>query len=192
MSTNWVVPYHVTYGSGSFSGAPISGHHPEGQACSRLSDRNRHSLSQPNQPMTTEWSPSRNRNPNLSDMGNSNSGHVCYSPQHPSPQLISQILEPQALAIEALSQDSGMEDVHVSTVSLAQQIHSESMCHPGRQANSYCPLVADTAMVPTPASTVCGPPSHHSILRRGSSRMESHTICTHEELICMLPKLLLK
>ena len=37
------------------------------------------------------------------------------------------------------------------------------MCHPGQQDNFNPPCVADTAMVPTPASTVCGPPSHHSI-----------------------------
>ena len=34
--------------------------------------------------------------------------------------------------------------------------------------NLNCPLVADTAVVPTPTLAVCGPPSHHSIQQRPS------------------------
>ena len=45
--------------------------------------------------------------------------------------------------------------------------HLETTCHPGLQDNSNCPMVADTALVPTPVSIVCGL-LHHSILLRST------------------------
>ena len=47
--------------------------------------------------------------------------------------------------------------VHVATIPLAQQSHSETMCHPGGRGDSNKPLVS--TVVPTPASTLCGPPT---------------------------------
>ena len=80
------------------------------------------------------------------------------------PQFMSPIPEPPALAIAALSQDwQGKFDVHVSTVSHAQQSHLETKDHPGgRDSNSNSPLVAVTTVVPTSTTSVCGPPLHHS------------------------------
>ena len=53
---------------------------------------------------------------------------------------------------------AGVIDVHVSTVPVAQQSHSENMCYPGQQDNCNSPLVAISTVDPTPTPTVCGPP----------------------------------
>ena len=52
--------------------------------------------------------------------------------------------------------------VHVYTVTPAQQSDSEIEVYLGGQSNS--PLVAVTIVVPTSTTSVCGTPSHHSIL----------------------------
>ena len=67
------------------------------------------------------------------------------------------------MAIDAVTRLAGTVDVHVPTVSLSQQSHSETMCHPGD--NSKSPMVAISTVIPTPDLTVCvcGPPSRHSI-----------------------------
>ena len=63
------------------------------------------------------------------------------------------------------------------------------------RGNSNSPLVAVSSVVPTFATSVCGPPSHHSVPpglynnkghNKGMSQTASHTICTlrgsHAEL----------
>ena len=88
------------------------------------------------------------------------SGHVGHSPQHPpSPVYVSDFRAAITGDRCSVSGLAGAVDVHVSTVPLAQQSHSETTCHPGGQSNSNRPLVAITAVVPTPALTVCGQPS---------------------------------
>ena len=63
-------------------------------------------LSLPNQPTTTEWS----LHPEIVNQifgtwETPNSGHVCHSPQHASPQFMSTIPKNRAMALDALSQD---------------------------------------------------------------------------------------
>ena len=48
------------------------------------------------------------------------------------------------------------------------------MCHSGGRDNLNSPLVAVTTVVPTPTSTVCGPPSHHPIPSRSAVTTEFH------------------
>ena len=74
---------------------------------------------------------------------------------------MSQILEPRAQAIDALSQDwQGEVYVHVSTIF---QSHSESKDHPGQRGISNTPPpVAVTTVVCTSTMTVCGAPSYHN------------------------------
>ena len=67
------------------------------------------------------------------------------------PQFMSPIPEPRALARLA-----GKVDVHVSTFSLAQQSYSETTVYTGGRSNSDSPLVAETGVVPTPTSSMCG------------------------------------
>ena len=155
-------PYPVTYSSGSFSRASNSRHCHQGKAHSSLNVIADY-LSRPNQPIKTEWC----LHPEIVtriDMGHSNSGHVCHSPQRPS--------SPVNVSHSGASNNgdrcfvtglAGAVDIHVSTVSLAQQNHSETTCHHRQWDNSNSPMVAFTTVVPTSTSSVCGPPSHHSI-----------------------------
>ena len=66
-------------------------------------------------------------------------------------QFMSPVLELRALAIDALSQDwQGKRIlVHVSTISPAQQSHSEAQDHLGGPADTNSPLVAVTTVVST-------------------------------------------
>ena len=52
----------------------------------------------------------------------------------------------------------GEVDVHVSTVSPAQQSHSEAQDHPGGRSDMNSPLVAIVTVVSTPTTSVCLPP----------------------------------
>ena len=106
----------------------------------------------------------RNSEPELQDMGNSNSGHVCHNPQHASSQFMSSILDPRALAIDTLSQTGRGGRCTCFHGSPAQQSHSETEDHPGGRSDTNSPLVAVTTVVSTSTTSLCGPPSHHSVL----------------------------
>ena len=82
------------------------------------------------------------------------------------PQFMSLVPEPRAQAIDALSQDwqgRSMYDVHVSTISPAQQSDSEAQDHPGGRGDTHSPLVAVTTVVLTFTMSVCGPPMPLSV-----------------------------
>ena len=93
--------------------------------------------------------------------GDSSSGHVCHSPQHASsPVFVSSSRASSTgnrCSITRLAQEV---DVHVSTISPAQQSQSEAQDHSGGQGNTHRHLLAVTTMVSTP---VCGPPTILSI-----------------------------
>ena len=70
---------------------------------------------------------------------------------------MSPIPEPQALTIDALSQDcQGWSMYMFPSFPL---FRNYLPCHPRRPDNSNCAQVAITTVVPTPTLTVCGPPS---------------------------------
>ena len=83
-----------------------------------------------------------------------------FAPVHNThlPQFMALVPEPRALAIDALSRTglAGEVNVHVSTVSPAQQSHSEAQEHP---SDTHRPLVAVTTVVSTPATIECGSPA---------------------------------
>ena len=54
---------------------------------------------------------------------------------------------------------AGEVNVHVSTVSPAQQSHSEAQDHPDGRGDTHRPLVAVTTVVSTPAMIECGSPA---------------------------------
>ena len=131
--------------------ASNSGHSHQGQAHSRLSERDSRPTVSP-KPTNNDRveSPSRDNDSNLQDMGNSNRGHVCHSPQHPSSPVY--VSDSGALSFGSICSVTGLAgevDVHVSTIPPAQQSHSETKGHPGRRDNSNSPLVAITTVVPT-------------------------------------------
>ena len=98
------------------------------------------------------------------DMGNSSSGHVCHIPQHASsPVYVSNSGASSTGDRCSVTRLVGEVNVHVSTVSPAQQSHSESKDHPGGRGNSNRPQVAVSTLVPTSTTSVCRPPLHHSV-----------------------------
>ena len=104
-------------------------------------------------------SPPRNSDPDLRDMGNSNSGHVCHSPHHASSQVYVSNLGASSTGDRcSVTRLAGEVDVHVSTVPPAQQSHSETQNHPRRRSDTNNRLVAVTTMVSTSTTSVCGPP----------------------------------
>ena len=122
-------------------------------------------LSQPNQPITTEWSlHSETVNWIFRTWGTPNSGHVCHNPQHASsPVYVSTSRASSTGDRCSVTRLAGKLDEQFSTVSPAHQSHSETMDHPGGQSDTNCPLVAITIVVSTPNTSVFGPPSHHSV-----------------------------
>ena len=121
-------------------------------------------LSRLNQHITTEWS----HQPEVVNVGNSSSGHVCHSPQHAScPVYVS---SSRALSTGDRCPVTGLAgevDVHVFTVSPAQQSHSEAQDHSGGRGDTHSPVVAITTVVSTFTTSVCGPSTLLSVpLRR--------------------------
>ena len=85
------------------------------------------------------------------------------------PWFMSPIQEPRALAVDALVSGLAREvNVYVSSIQSAQQSHSEAPVHPGGRSNSHSPLVAETVVVSTPTSSLCGSPPVLSLPSRSS------------------------
>ena len=110
-------------------------------------------LSRPNRPIWTEWSlhPEIVKHifrlwgtPEVDMFATVSNSHL--------PRFMSPVPEPRALAVNALSQDC------VSSIQSAQQSHSEALVHPG----------AETVVVSTPTSSLCGSPPVLSLPSRSS------------------------
>ena len=100
-------------------------------------------------------------------VGNSSSGHVCHSPQYASSQVYVSSSGASSNGNRfPITGVAGEVYVHVSTVSSAQQSHSEAQDHPGGRGDTNRPLVAVTTVVSTFTTSVCGPPTLLSILPR--------------------------
>ena len=89
-------------------------------------------------------------------MGTSNSGHVATLHNAHLSQFMSQIPEPQALVIDALSQDwQGRSMYMFPPFPLLNKVIQKTTCHQGWQDSSNNPLVAMKTVVPTSTSAVC-------------------------------------
>ena len=69
---------------------------------------------------------------------------------------MSPIPEPRALGVDAVSQDWRGRSMYVSSILPAQQRHSEAQVHTGGRSDSHSPLVAESVVVSTPTSSLCG------------------------------------
>ena len=151
----------VAAGSGSVSVVSDSGHNSKSQTHSGLPKCDSRALvsAEPAHHGRVE-SPYRSRESDIQTVGNSSSGQVCHSPQHASSPV-------HGSSSGASSTDdrcfvtglAGEVNVHVSTISPAQQSHSEAQDHPDGRGDTHRPLVAVTTMVSTPATIECGSPS---------------------------------
>ena len=130
-------------------------------------------LSRPNQPISTEWSLHPEiverifrvwGTPEVDMFATLSNSHL--------PRFMSPILEPRALAVDALSQDwqglAGEVNVHVSPIPPAQQSHSEASIHSGGRGSSCSLLVANSIVFSTSTTSLCGTPPSSS-LPSGSS-----------------------
>ena len=131
--TRWdPFPPPVAAGSGSVSVVSDSGHNSKSQTHSGLPkcDSRPHVSAEPAYHDRVE-SPPRSRESDIQTVGNSSSGQVCHSPQHASSPV-------HGSSSGASSTDdrcfvtglAGEVNVHVSTISPAQQSHSEAQYHP--------------------------------------------------------------
>ena len=103
--------------------------------------------------------PPQDREPQLRVLGDTRSRHVCDCVALP-PSLVhvsnSGATSPSGGC--SVSGLAGEVNVNVSSIPSAQQSHSEALVHPGGRSNSYSPLVAETVVVSTPTSSLCGSP----------------------------------
>ena len=114
-------------------------------------------------------SPSRNREPDFRSLGNPSSGHVCNCFKLlPSSVHISDSGATSTGGGCSVSGLAGEVDVHVSSVSPAQQGYSETTVDTGGRGDSDSPLVAETVMVCTPSLSLCGPSTVLSLPPRSS------------------------
>ena len=92
-------------------------------------------------------------------MGNSSRGHVCRNPQHASSPVYVSSSEASSTGGRCpVTGLAGEVDLHVSTISPAQQSYSEAQDHPGGRGDTNSPLVAITTMVSTLPASVCDYP----------------------------------
>ena len=63
---------------------------------------------------------------------------------------------------------AGEVNVHVSPIPPAQQSHSETSIHSGGRGSPHSPLVADSIVVSTPTTSLCGTPPSSSVQSRSS------------------------
>ena len=105
-------------------------------------------------------SPPRSRESDIQTVGNSSSGQVCNSPQHASSPVHGSSSGASSTGDRCFVTGlAGEVNVHVSTISPAQQSHSEAQEHPDRRSDTHHPLVAVTTVVSTPATIECGSPA---------------------------------
>ena len=109
-------------------------------------------------------SPPQSSESNIQAVGGSSSGH---SPQlASSPVYVSSSGATSTGDRCSITRLAAVVNVHVSTISPAQQSHSEAQDDPGGRGDTHSPLVAVTTMVSTLTMSVCGPPSILSVPAR--------------------------
>ena len=145
-------------------------------------------LSRPNQRITTGWSLHPQIvsrifgfwGPPVVDMFGTGSNSRL-------PQFMSPIPEPRALAVDALSQDwQGRSMYMFPPFPLLSKVIQKLRSTQVAEVILIAPLVAETVVVSTPTSSLCGPSAVLSIRQifchnriRDTSRTESRTVCMH-------------
>ena len=166
-----------------------SEHSSLSKAQSRLSERDsRTPISSQSADIDRVESPSQNCESNFRILGDSSSGHVCNCFKLPPSSV--HVSNSGATSTGGGCSVSGLAEkvnVHVSTISPAQQSYSETTVHTGGRGNSDSPLVAEAVVVSTPTSSLCVPSAVLSIPPRYSVTTGSEiclgrkvcTVCTH-------------
>ena len=165
-------PHLATVDSRSFSLVRGSEHNSPGKAYSRLSERD----SRPPTCILSEsahtdrvFPPSRDRETYLQALGDTRSRHVCNGVELPPSSV--HVSNSRATGTSGGCSVSGLAgevNVHVSSIPPAQQSHSEASINSGGKGISHRPLVAESVMVSTPTTSLCGTPSGLSLPSRSS------------------------
>ena len=164
------LPYLAPFDSRSFPLVRGSEHNSPGKAYSRLSERDsRPPISSESAHTDRVASPPRDRETYLQALGDTRSRHVCNSVDLP-PSLVhvsnSGAKSPSGGC--SVSGLAGEVNVHVSSISPAQQSHSEALIHSGGRGSPHSPLVAESVVVSTPTTSLCGTPPGLSLPSRSS------------------------
>ena len=106
----------------------------------------------------------RDREAYLQGLGGTRSRHVCKSVELPPSSVhVSNSRAKSPTGGCSVSRLAGEVNVHVSSFSPAQQSHSETSIHSGGRGNSHSPLVAESIVVSTPTTSLCGTPPSSSL-----------------------------
>ena len=164
------LPHLVTFDSRASPLVRGSKHNSPSKTHSRLSERDsRPPISSESANIDRVVPPPRDRETNLQALGDARSRHVCNSVELP-PSLVhvsnSGATSPRGGC--SVSGLAGEVNVHVSSIPPAQQSHSEAQVHTGGRSDSHSPLVAESVVVSTPTSSLCGTPPVLSLPSRSS------------------------
>ena len=153
-------PHLVTFDSRASPLVRGSEHTSPSKAYSRLSERDsRPPISSESANIDRVVPPPRDRETYRQALGDTRSRHVCDSVKlAPSSVHVSSSGATSPSGGCSVSGLAGEVNVHVSCIKSAQQSHSEAPVHPGCRSNSHSPLVAETIVVSTPTSSLCGSP----------------------------------
>ena len=148
--TRWdSFPPPVAAGSGSVSVASDLGHNSKSQTHSGLPKCDSRPLvsAEPAHHDRVE-SPPRSHESDIQTVENSSSGQVCHSPQHASSPVHGSSSGASRTGDRCFVTGlAGEVNVHVCTVSPAQQSHSEAQDHPDGRGDTHRPLVALEALM---------------------------------------------
>ena len=135
-------------------------HNSPGKAYSRLSERDsRPPISSESANIDRVVPASRDHETYLQDLGDTRSRHVSDSVELPPSSVhVSNSGATSPSGGCSVSGLAGEVNVHVSSISPAQQSHSEAPIHPGSRGSSHSTLVAESVMVSTSTSSLCGTP----------------------------------
>ena len=113
--------------------------------------------------------PPLDRETYLQGLGDTRSRHVCNSVELPPSSVhVSNSGAKSPSGGYSVSGLAGEVNVHVSSIPPAQQSHSEASIHSGGGGNSHSPLVAESVVVSTPTTSLCGTPPGLSLPLRSS------------------------
>ena len=163
-------PHLVTFDSRASRLVRGSEHISPSKTYSRLSERDSRPPISSEQANTDRVVPSpRDRETYLQGLGDTRGRHVCNSVELPPSSVhVSNSRAKSPSGGCSVSGLAGEVNVHVSSIPSAQQSHSEAPVHPDGRGNSHSPLVAESVVVSTPTSSLCGTPSSLSLPSRSS------------------------
>ena len=164
------LPHLVTFDSRASPLVGGSEHHSQSKTYPRLSERDsRPPISSESADIDRVVPSPRNRAKYLQGLGDTRSQHVCNSVELPPSSVhVSNSGAKSPSGGCSVSRLAGEVNVHVSPIPPTQQSRSEASVHPDGRNNSHSPLVAETVVVSTFTSSLCGTPSSLSLPSRSS------------------------